>query len=53
MKRVKVCCSVCGKPFRKKAKYRYHIWELKRDRDYYQEPEFCNQCKKEIKNHEK
>jgi len=47
MKKVKVYCSICGKPFRKKVRDYYDAYYLKSIRD--QITEFCNQCKKEIK----
>jgi len=50
MKKVKVRCSICGKPFRKKVRDYYDAWYLKSIRN--QRTEFCNQCKKEIKRSE-
>lgn len=50
MKRVKARCSICGKPFRKRAKDRYHAWHLKKLRN--RSTEFCNRCNKELA-HEK
>ena len=44
MKRVKVYCYSCGRPFRKMVKDRYDAWYLKMMRDDRQLVEFCNQC---------
>jgi len=47
MKRVKVRCFSCGRPFRKMVKDRYHAWYLKMVRDERRLVEFCNQCRTE------